>query len=167
MINTADAAKSAGVNNSKKDNTMILDGLTCKIKVSGKTVTANREIRILYFGDYDMRGLNIQETIEKNLLDDFHIRAKVIRYALTQEQIDEYHLPPAPAKATDSMAKGWIEKNGNVAWELDALEPLVLEGIIEKVIQSQIDVAILSNRTNEIQAAKNWMHTTTKEYLEA
>ena len=131
-----------------------------------RTVPVNREIRILYFGDYDMRGLNIQETIEKNFLDDFHIRAKVIRYALTQEQIDEYQLPSAPAKATDSMAKGWIEKNGNVAWELDALEPPVLEGIIEKAIQSQIDANILANRTSEIQAVKNWMQMQVKAYLE-
>ena len=65
------------------------------------------------------------------------------------------------------MAKGWIEKNGNVAWELDALDPSVLEGIIERAIQSQIDGDILSNRTTEIQSAKNWLQTMAKEYLEA
>lgn len=131
-----------------------------------RTVPENREIHILYFGDYDMRGLNIQETVQKTLLNDFHIRAKVTRYALTKDQIEKYQLPPAPAKTSDSMAKGWIEKNGNVAWELDALEPPVLESIIDDAIQSQINPEILRERQNTVQTTRDQMQQSVNCYLE-
>jgi hypothetical protein len=128
-------------------------------------VPADREIRILYFGDYDMRGLNIQENIEQNLLNDFSIHAKVIRYALTKEQIEQFQLPPNPAKITDTMAKGWIEKNGDVAWELDALEPKTLVNILEEAIVEQIDEGILDSRSQFIDENRDWIAQSVKNYL--
>ena len=130
-----------------------------------RTVPQDREIRILYFGDYDMRGLNIEQTIAKNLCDDFGIQAKVIRFALTREQIEQFQLPPNPAKIKDTMARGWIEKNGNVAWELDALEPHVLENILEKAIQSQINQDSLAERNNNVSKTREAMQIQGKEYL--
>jgi hypothetical protein len=131
-----------------------------------KTAPANREIHILYFGDFDMRGLNIQETVEKNLLDDFGVHTHVTRCALTKEQIETFQLPPSPAKIKDVMAKGWIEQNGDVAWELDALEPLVLTKIIDAAIQSQINPEILRERQNTVQTTRELMQKSVACYLE-
>jgi hypothetical protein len=124
-----------------------------------------REIRILYFGDFDMRGLNIQENVEQNLLNDFGVQTRVIRYALTKEQIQQYQLPPNPAKSTDTMAKGWIEKNGNVAWELDALEPPVLENLVETAIREQLDPNILGTRHETIKSNREWLQVQVQKYL--
>lgn len=130
-----------------------------------RTVPSNREIRILYFGDYDMRGLNIQQNIEKNFLNDFGIEIEVIRYALTKEQIESYQLPPNPAKSTDTMARGWIETHGNVAWELDALEPHILENLVENAIKQQIDFNILTERNETIKTNQQWITLQVSEYL--
>lgn len=130
-----------------------------------RAVPSDREIHILYFGDFDMRGLNIQESIERSLLNDFHIQAKVIRCALTREQIDQFRLPPNPAKSTDAMARGWIETHGNVAWELDALEPKVLEQLVEKAILSQISQAVLNERERAVQKTRDWIAVQVEEYL--
>ena len=130
-----------------------------------KRVPENREVRILYFGDYDMRGLNIPETIEKNLLDDFGVSVKVVRYGLTQEQIETYQLPPSPAKSTDTMAKGWIKNNGNVAWELDALEPRILVCLVTEAIKQQIDAEKWNSRIERKQSEAMWIKTQVAEYL--
>ena len=128
-------------------------------------VQPDREIRILYFGDYDMRGLNIEENIQKSLLEDFGKHATVIRCALTKEQIETFQLPPAPAKKTDSMARGWIEKQGDVAWELDALDPHELEKIIEVAIKNQIDLNVLNERNEIVRQKRQWLATQVSEYL--
>ena len=106
---------------------------------------------ILYFGDYDMRGIDIQrhitETLENFGLTNFQVR----RVALTREQIEVYQLPPNPAKSKDTMFRGWIEKHGNVAWELDALEPKVLMSLIENAILQNIDKPTLNRRNNLLE----------------
>jgi hypothetical protein len=130
-----------------------------------RTVPKDREIRILYFGDYDVRGLNIEETVERNLLEDFGIHANVIRYALTKEQIEKFQLPSNPAKTTDSMVRGWIETHGNVAWELDALEPHELDKIVTEAITQQIDTTILNERTETVQKNREWIRSKVSDYL--
>jgi len=64
---------------------------------------------------------------------------KVERAALNMDQIDEYNPPPNPAKITDSRAESYIRKFGNESWELDALEPSVLAGLVEKLVEQYRD----------------------------
>jgi hypothetical protein len=59
---------------------------------------------------------------------------KVRRIALNRDQVDQYDPPPNPAKITDSRAKGYIELHGRSSWELDALEPTVLDALIREEI---------------------------------
>lgn len=130
-----------------------------------RIVPSYRKIHILYFGDFDVRGINIMENIDRSLNDEFGIRANLIRYALTKEQIDQYQLPPAPTKKTDTMARGWIETQGDVAWELDALEPNILEAIIENTIKEQINFDVLKNREETIRENREWIQLQVSEYL--
>jgi len=130
-----------------------------------RTVPPYRKIRILYFGDYDVRGINIMENIDRSLNGEFGIRANLIRCALTREQINQYQLPPAPTKKTDSMAQGWIQTQGDVAWELDALEPHILEAIIDNAIKEQINFDVRKNREETIRENREWIGTQVSEYL--
>jgi hypothetical protein len=130
-----------------------------------RTVPEGREIRILYFGDYDVRGLNIEQTVERNLMEDFGIQANVIRYALTREQIEKFQLPPNPSKKTDSMIRGWIETHGDVAWELDALEPHELEKIVTEAMTQQIDTTILNERKEIIEKNREWISNQISDYM--
>lgn len=54
------------------------------------------------------------------------------RIALTMDQIRQYSPPPNWAKITDSRSKDYIAEYGDQSWELDALEPNVLVGLLQR-----------------------------------
>lgn len=60
---------------------------------------------------------------------------EVRRIALTIEQINEYQPPPNWAKVTDSRFTAYMEATGlDESWELDALDPFVMEALIQEQI---------------------------------
>lgn len=61
---------------------------------------------------------------------------EIRRLALNMNQVEEYNPPPNPAKLTDSRAAGYLQLYGDESWELDALEPAVLAGLIRDEITS-------------------------------
>lgn len=67
---------------------------------------------------------------------------EVVPVGLTMEQIDEYNPPPNPAKITDPRAKDYISEYGGVSWEVDALPPDVMTGILDTAITDNIDMEI-------------------------
>jgi hypothetical protein len=67
-------------------------------------------------------------------LNTDHAPITVNRIALNMPQIEQYDPPPNPAKITDSRAKDYIERFGPESWELDALDPSVLDALIESAI---------------------------------
>ena len=84
--------------------------------------------------------------IEEDGMQQFnHLRAfikdrfEVIPIALTRAQISQYKPPPNPAKKTDPRSKEFIANHGTKSWEVDALRPEVLNGILEEAILSRID----------------------------
>lgn len=58
-----------------------------------------------------------------------------VRVALTEEQVDEYELPTAPPKATDTRSASW---SGETC-QLEALPPDVLADVIEEAIRDVLD----------------------------
>lgn len=105
---------------------------------------------ILYLGDHDPSGLDIPRELRESfdLFGAFFVEIR--RIALTMAQIEEYALPPNPAKITDSRAKNYIRIYGQKSWELDALRPDVLSKIINDEIDALTDHAKLAVR-REIQ----------------
>jgi hypothetical protein len=81
-----------------------------------------KKIIILYFGDWNPSGENIEQAM-KERLHKFGLSQSTIdfhRIAVTPQQIDQYNLPTLPVKKTDTRAKKFIEKYGDKACELDA-----------------------------------------------
>ncbi|MGC9780932.1 MAG: hypothetical protein HZR80_16940 [Candidatus Heimdallarchaeota archaeon] len=115
-----------------------------------KQVLNFSKIIFLHFGDFDPSGKDIirsfQDRIERMGIESTH---KII--ALTDEQIINYQLPSVPTKKTDSRAKKFIEKFGDRAVELDALEPDVLENMISDSVNDYFD----QNIYNETLAIEN------------
>jgi hypothetical protein len=64
----------------------------------------------------------------------------VKRIALNFDQVEQYDPPPNPAKETDSRASGYIDRYGGESWELDALDPAVIDGLIEAEVQAVINI---------------------------
>jgi hypothetical protein len=98
-----------------------------------------REMHILYFGDYDPSGMDIERAINKELSETFDIWFHKQRIAITRDQITLYDIPPMPAKRTDSRAAGFIAEHGDMAVELDAIDPNVLVQLIRDAVNEHFD----------------------------
>lgn len=80
----------------------------------------DRPAVLLYAGDHDPSG----EDIDRDFVERTDCWAKMIRVALSAEQVDAYDLPPAPGKRSDSRSDAFVERHGRlVQVELDALPP--------------------------------------------
>jgi len=93
---------------------------------------------ILHFGDHDPSGIDMTRDITDRL-EIFMGGIKLKRLALNMDQIDHYHPPPNPAKSTDSRFADYQAKFGDESWELDALEPSVLVGLIRNAVETMRD----------------------------
>lgn len=93
---------------------------------------------ILHLGDHDPSGIDMTRDIGARLdlfMRDEGEAVAIQRLALNMDQVRKFKPPPNPAKLTDSRCAGYIKVHGDESWELDALEP----SVIDKLIQSSID----------------------------
>jgi hypothetical protein len=65
---------------------------------------------------------------------------QVKRIALNLDQVEEYQPPPNPAKQSDARYARYVEETGlDESWELDALEPTVLQDLITAEVDALRD----------------------------
>jgi hypothetical protein len=98
----------------------------------------NQTPYILHFGDHDPSGMDMTRDIGDRL-SIFETDVEVNRLALNFDQVEAFQPPPNPAKITDSRAKVYIKRFGSESWELDALPPDVLAGLVREQIESLLD----------------------------
>ena len=112
---------------------------------------------VLYFGDFDPSGIDIErdltERLTKYRAGDFKVR----RVALTSDQIVQYSLPPMPVKKSDARTPRFVAVYGDEAVELDALEPNVLQLLVAESIEDFIDKEAWIKQLNEIDSLKKWI----------
>lgn len=106
-------------------------------------LSTQKRIVILHLGDHDPSGIDMSRDIEERVrmfsgLDDER-DLEVRRIALTMEQVEEQGPPPNPTKITDSRATSYIDKFGMECWELDALSPTYIDGLIRAHVQGLRD----------------------------
>ena len=95
---------------------------------------------VIYLGDHDPSGIDMSLDIDDRLdLLTRQYGVEVVRLALNHDQVDEHQPPPNPAKLTDSRAPGYVAMYGLDSWELDALDPAVLDGLVSDAIQQFLD----------------------------
>ena len=102
------------------------------------------EKRIIYLGDHDPSGLDMLRDI-KDRFREFGVRldsdnGKPDHLAITMEQIDELQPPPNYAKISDPRAEWYINEFGEDSWELDAIEPKMINEVLDDMITDLIDV---------------------------
>jgi hypothetical protein len=100
---------------------------------------ADKETIILHLGDHDPSGIDMTRDIQDRLRG-FGSTATVTRLALNMDQVDEYNPPPNPAKMTDSRAEGYVDAYGTESWELDALDPALLDTVIRDAVEPYVDM---------------------------
>jgi hypothetical protein len=121
-------------------------------QVAADVECQGRDAVLLYAGDFDPSG----EDIDRDFTERTGCWEKVIRVALSVEQIHQYSLPPSPGKITDSRAGGFIARHGElVQVELDALDPDVLRGLFASAISGYWDTSLFEVVLADEEAGRN------------
>ncbi len=105
-----------------------------------------QRILVLHLGDHDPSGIDMTrdnmtrlELFTRAYEEGWEDQLEIRRLALNTDQVRTYNPPPNPAKLTDARAEGYIKRFGEQSWELDALSPAVIAGLIEDNIQQELD----------------------------
>ena len=123
---------------------------------------SDKDLVLLYLGDYDPSGTDISRDLESR----FHrlgVELEFKRLALTGEQVDEYKLPPMPAKKQDPRYKSFVTSHGGFAVELDALPPSVLRTLLKEAIESYLDMDAFRRDLAIEKSEKQWLLEKIKE----
>jgi hypothetical protein len=102
-------------------------------------IAQRQTVVIFHLGDHDPSGIDMTRDNTERLSMFAGRDIEVRRLALNMSQVEQYDPPPNPAKETDSRASGYIDQFGTESWELDALEPTVIDRLIRDNISAIID----------------------------
>lgn len=100
---------------------------------------AGQEPLVLHFGDHDPSGIDMTRENKAKFALLCGKPVQVKRLALNMDQVEKYNPPPNFAKASDIRFNGYVEKFGEECWELDALDPDVLEKLIRDSVEPLIN----------------------------
>jgi hypothetical protein len=89
---------------------------------------------IFHLGDHDPSGLDMTRDNQERLSLFAGTDVQVVRLALNMDQVTRFNLPPNPAKMTDARYGEYRKEFGEQSWELDALEPTVIQGLIQDAV---------------------------------
>jgi hypothetical protein len=90
--------------------------------------------------DFDASGMNIAETVERELVKQSRpVAVRVERLAAKPEQIEEYRLITQPVTHTDSRARKFVKRFGNETVELDAIPASAVRQIVRDAIERHMD----------------------------
>lgn len=109
---------------------------------------------IFYLGDHDPSGMDMDRDI-RTRLTEFGAEVEVKRIALTDEQIKKHNPPPNPTKMTDSRSPSYIAEYGRTCWEVDALNPEVLDELVTEEIEAVIDIGKYHDMLDEEEKDKD------------
>ena len=107
----------------------------------------DRAVTMLYFGDFDPSGLEMLTSMKITLKEEMNVdNLEFKRIALLKEDIVEYSLPhnPDALKKSDTRAKKHIQAYGELAVELDALSPDILEKKARTAIENELDAELFN-----------------------
>ncbi len=131
-------------------------------KASDRFASQDKPCTILYVSDFDPEGeffpKKVVEKLEKYGSDNFTVK----KIALTKKQIKENKLPSnldftiKPKHLLKKYVQDFVNDNGEIQIELDALSNKVLLSIIEKELKKLIDfnIPVESDRESSREVAK-------------
>lgn len=128
------------------------------MRMAGYVRKGQRPI-VFHLGDHDPSGLDMTRDNRDRLSMFVGVPVQVTRLALNMNQIEQYQPPPNYAKMSDSRYAEYRNYHGEESWELDALEP--------RVIQDLIQSAVLQVRDQKLWDEMTAQQTEDKLFLEA
>lgn len=116
-------------------------------------INIGQDVYVIHLGDHDPSGIDMTRDIEDRL-QLFMGGVEVNRIALTMDQVVEYRPPPNPAKMTDSRFRTYIASYGGQSWELDALDPVMLNNLITNTVLDYVDEDLMNEKRALIEAQR-------------
>lgn len=111
-----------------------------RFRKSGKT-----KLVVLFLTDFDPDGEEIAQSFARSMRDDFGINIHPIMVAVTRDQVMDLKLPAKhEAKKTSSNYSKFITKHGKNVFELEAIEPRILQDILTQAIEATVDVDLFN-----------------------
>jgi hypothetical protein len=96
---------------------------------------------VLFVTDFDPSGEEICTSYARSMRDDFGVAVEAVKVALTGEQVARFKLPPKmKAKKDDPNYRKFRKAHGKNAYEIEALEPALLQQLLREAVDSVIDV---------------------------
>jgi hypothetical protein len=125
-----------------------------------------RPLRILYFADFDPSGwqmpVSIARKFQAHIVAEFpDVDMRLIRVAMTFEQVEEFGLPDSPIKKGDKRAAAWQTRWGREQVEIDALaalRPELLDRITRDALRPYFDPT-LEDRYDAALALPDEVHS--------
>jgi hypothetical protein len=99
-----------------------------------------KPLTAFYVGDFDPSGMHMSKVDLPQRIADYggdHVTIK--RIALAPRQVHSLPSFSASDKKKDPRYEWFVKNHGRQCWELDAMDPFVLRGIVEKAIVALIE----------------------------
>jgi hypothetical protein len=118
--------------------------------IASRAAHDGRPLRILYFADFDPAGwqmaVSLARKLQAHIVREFpDLDVRLIRVALTIEQVRQFNLPDSPIKKGEKRATRWRERWGCEQVEIDALaalRPDLLEQIARDAVAPYFDTTL-------------------------
>lgn len=123
-------------------------------RIRNKHLVEDKSIYILYLGDHDPSGMDMDRDIFERLEMFGELSLEVERLALLMRQIETMDVPENPTKMSDSRAEGYVALFGDASWELDAVEPTELARLVTEAVTGLRDEELWNEaveRENEMR----------------
>lgn len=120
-------------------------------------------LHLIYLGDHDPSGMDMTRDVKDRMelfleyregVAEENIPIVVERIALNMPQVKLYNPPENPAKQTDSRFDVYRDQYGDASWELDALQPSVLEQLVDDSVEAHVDHAMWDKAVDLEAASK-------------
>ncbi len=107
-----------------------------------EAIALGKEPTLIHLADHDPSGLNMTEDNASRIrLFAEENSIEVRRIALNMDQVEQYKPPPNPAKESDSRSKAYVKEFGLNSYELDSMQPSMLDALITDTINEYLDQA--------------------------
>lgn len=113
---------------------------TIKYEIAEALNHGGQPVKILYLGDHDPSGFDLERDIREALTEVFDTEASYERLAVTKDLIEKLGLESHWANVNDSRYKGYVKKHKTEkAWELESIDPARFRELITKAIERHIN----------------------------
>ena len=116
------------------------NGLTDKYETARRLARAGRPCIVMHCGDMDPSGWSIVDALAEDVTElayglNPQARIEFRRVLVTEDQVAEHDLPPAPQKGSDNRGE-WMDETV----QAEALPPDILADIIRQAIEDVYDL---------------------------